>query len=57
MKDIDKTFTVDVRGRLPDELLELLRKYPRDHGRMMPVCMGWQRDGASDTIFFASSRC
>jgi len=30
MKDIGKAFTVDVRGGLPEELLELLRKYPRD---------------------------
>jgi hypothetical protein len=30
MKGIGKAFTVDVRGGLPEELLELLRKYPRD---------------------------
>jgi hypothetical protein len=30
MKDIDKALTVDVRNSLPDELLELLRKFPRD---------------------------
>lgn len=30
MKDIDKALTVDVRNSLPDELLELLRKFPRE---------------------------
>jgi hypothetical protein len=45
MKDIDKALTVDVRGGLPDDLLELLRKYPRDQwandARLHGLAEGW----------------
>ena len=45
MKDIDKALTVDVRNGLPDELLELLRKYPRDQwandARLHGLAEGW----------------
>ena len=45
MKDIDKALTVDVRNGLPDELLELLRKYPRDRwandARLQGLAEGW----------------
>jgi hypothetical protein len=57
MKEIDETFKVNVRGGLPDELLELLRKYPRDQwandARLYGLAEGWlQRH-----IFFVRSRC
>jgi hypothetical protein len=45
MKDIDKALTVDVRNGLPDELLELLRKFPRgqwtNDGRLHGLAEGW----------------
>ena len=45
MKDIDKALTVGVRNGLPDELLELLRKYPRDEWANDPsldgLAEGW----------------
>jgi Hemerythrin HHE cation binding domain len=45
MKDIDKALTVDVRNGLPDELLELARKYPRDQWandpRLHGLAEGW----------------
>jgi hypothetical protein len=45
MKDIDKALTVDVRNGLPDELLELLRKFPRDQwandARLRGLAEGW----------------
>jgi Hemerythrin HHE cation binding domain len=45
MKDIDKALAVDVRNGLPDELLELLRKYPRDQwandARLHGLAEGW----------------
>jgi hypothetical protein len=45
MKDIDKALTVDMRNGLPDELLVLLRKYPRDQwandARLRGLAEGW----------------
>ena len=45
MKDIDKALTIDKRNGLPDELLELLRKYPRDQwandARLHGLAEGW----------------
>jgi hypothetical protein len=45
MKDIDKALKVDVRKGLPDELLDLLRKYPRDQwandARLHGLAEGW----------------
>jgi hypothetical protein len=45
MKDIDKALTVDVRNGLPDELLELLRKFPRgqwaNDARLHGLAEGW----------------
>ena len=45
MKDIDKALTVDVRNGLPDELLQLLRKFPRDQwandARLHGLAEGW----------------
>jgi hypothetical protein len=44
-KNIDKALTVQVRNGLPDELLELLRKYPRDQwandARLHGLAEGW----------------
>jgi hypothetical protein len=45
MNDIDNALTVDVRNGLPDELLELLRKFPRDQwvtdARLHGLAEGW----------------
>jgi hypothetical protein len=45
MKGIGKALTADVRKGLPDELLELLRKYPRDQwaddSRLHGLAEGW----------------
>jgi hypothetical protein len=45
MKDIDKALTIDKRNGLPDELLELLRKYPRgewaNDARLHGLAEGW----------------
>jgi hypothetical protein len=57
MKDVDKALTVDVRNGLPDELLELLRKFPRDQWTNDARCMDWPKAGSSGTICFTNSRC
>jgi hypothetical protein len=45
MKVIEKALTVDVRNGLPDELLQLLRKFPRDQwandARLHGLAEGW----------------
>jgi len=45
MKHIDKALAVDVRSGLPGELLELLRKFPRDQwtndARLHGLAEGW----------------
>ena len=45
MKVIDKALTVNVRNGLPDELLKLLRKFPRDQwandARLHGLAEGW----------------
>ena len=56
MKDIDKAFTVDVRNSLPDELLELLRKFPRDQWANDAGLHGLAKAGSSGIICFANYR-
>jgi hypothetical protein len=45
MKGIDETLTIGMRDGLPDDLLELLRKYPRDQWandcRIRGLAEGW----------------
>jgi hypothetical protein len=45
MKDIEKALTLNVRNGLPDQLLELLRRFPRDQwandARLHGLAEGW----------------